>query len=171
MEKINKEEFLEELIYEYGKLVYSICFRITKNHYDSEDLAQDTFLSAYKNLHQFDGKNSKAWISKIATNKCLDYMKHGARKQIVTEDNFFIDMLSQVVDPADAYLEKEVSSRVEYLCNNLKPPYNEIAYEHICNGKTAKELSKHLGIPLKTVQTQIYRSKKMLKDDIGKESI
>lgn len=169
MEKINKEELLEELINDYGRLVFSICYRITRNYFDSEDLTQDTFLSAYKNLDTFEGQYGKAWVSKIATNKCLDYMKNGARKMIATEDTYFIDLLEDRKEPLDLCIEEEMKLQIRDLCKSLKEPYSEVAYEHICKGKTAKELASIRKIPLKTIQTQIYRAKSMLRDCLRKE--
>lgn len=162
VEKINREYFLESLIDEYQKLVFSICYNLTKNYFDSEDLAQETFLAAYKAMDTFDGKNTKAWISKIATNKCLDYLKSASRKNLLSEENFFLELKSNELSPEESYLDREVKERINSLCKELKPPYDEIAKEYFCNGVTMKEISKKLDRPVKTVQTQVYRAKAML---------
>ncbi len=169
MEKINKEEFLEELITQYGKLVFSICYRLTKNYFDSEDLAQDTFLSVYKNIDSFHGDNMKAWISKIATNKCLDYLKRGGRNNLLTEDTYFMDIKSKEPTPLEICLNNEAKDRVRDVCKELKPPYNVIAYEHFCKGVTTTELAKQQGKPVKTIRTQVYRAKGMLRELLRKE--
>lgn len=77
---MNDEETLERLIRQYQNLIYSICYRLTGDYFDAEDLAQDTFLSAYKNLDHFDGANERAWLCRIATNKCIDYLKRAGRR-------------------------------------------------------------------------------------------
>ena len=59
------------------------------NPFDAEDLTQDVFLSAYKNLSRFDGTYEKAWLSKIAIRKCLDHLKAAGRRTIPTEDTYF----------------------------------------------------------------------------------
>ena len=89
MGRINAQEQLSYWIDNYKDLIFSICYKITENYFDAEDLTQDTFLSAYKNIARFDGKNEKAWLARIATNKCLDFKKRGAAGQIPTEDEFF----------------------------------------------------------------------------------
>ena len=48
---------LERWMTEYQNLIYSICYRLTGDYFDSEDLAQDTFLSAYRHYKDFDGQN------------------------------------------------------------------------------------------------------------------
>lgn len=169
MEKINKEEFLEELIDKYGRLVFSICYRLTKNYFDSEDLAQEAFLSAYKAMDTFNEENKKAWISRITTNKCLDYLKRGGRNNLLAEDSFFVEYKSKDLTPEESYLEHEVRERILALCQELKPPYDVIAIEHFYKGRTIKELSEELGKPVKTIQTQVYRAKTMLRVLWGKE--
>ncbi len=162
MEEINHEFFLESLIDEYQKLVFSICYNLTKNYFDSEDLAQETFLAAYKAMDNFNGENPKAWLCKIATNKCLDYLKSATRKNLLTDDNFFIEIKSKELNPEESYLDGEVREKIHYLCTGLKPPYDEIAKEYFCNGTTMNEISRKLDRPVKTVQTQVYRAKAML---------
>ena len=80
------------MIDQYQNLIYSICYRLTGDYFEAEDLAQDTFLSAYKNLSSFDGKNERAWLCRIATNKCIDYLKRAGRRSVPTEDSFFISV-------------------------------------------------------------------------------
>lgn len=169
MEKINKEEFLEELISKYGKLVFSICYRLTKNYFDSEDLAQDTFLSVYKNIDSFRGDNIKAWISKIATNKCLDYLKSRRHNTILTEDSYFMDIKCNEPNPEETYLNNEVKDKILIMCKELKSPYDEIAYEHFCNGVSTTDLAMQQGKPIKTIRTQVYRAKGMLRELWRKE--
>ena len=80
----------------YEKLVYSICYRMVKNPFDAQDLTQETFLSVYKKLPEFDGTYERAWICKIATNKSLDYMKQAARKTEPQEEVYFEEMQDAV---------------------------------------------------------------------------
>ena len=98
----------EQLIKDYEKLVFSICFSFAKNYFDAEDLAQETFISAYRSLQLggFDGINPKAWISKIAVNKCKNYLKSSQRKIYPTEDDVFSALQSTEDSPADYILKK-----------------------------------------------------------------
>jgi len=75
---IQKEQFAN-YIKQYERLIITICLSFTKNYFDAEDLAQQTFLSAYVNYSKFDGVNFKAWLTTIATNKCKDFLKSPAR--------------------------------------------------------------------------------------------
>ena len=82
MEEIYQNSYFEDLLTEYEKLVFSICYRMTNNYFDAQDLTQETFISVYKVMESFDEKNEKAYITRIATNKCLDHLKRAERRKI-----------------------------------------------------------------------------------------
>lgn len=167
---IDYKQYLAELIDQYGNLVYSICYRITNNHFDAQDLTQDTFLTVYKNLPTFDGNNERAWISTIATNKCLDYLKMAGRKMLPTEDTYFQIMESKEDGPEQTVLEHQVQEEFYNLCKSLKSPYDEIAVDYFCQEMTVEEIARKKDKKVKTVQTQIYRAKAMLKKLWRKEA-
>ena len=71
---------------QYGNLVFSICLKTTGDYFASEDLAQETFIAAYKAYDSFDGSNEKAWICRIAGNKSIDYLRSAERRSVPTAD-------------------------------------------------------------------------------------
>ncbi|MDO5409410.1 MAG: sigma-70 family RNA polymerase sigma factor [Lachnospiraceae bacterium] len=148
---------------QYEKLVYSICFKTTKNQFDAQDLTQETFLSAYKNLDHFDRAHERAWICRIASNKALDYLKSSQRRVICEEDSFFADVTDIQAGPEESYLQHESKQYVIHVCKELKSPYQEIALAHFYEEKTAAQIAAEQGKNLKTIQTQIYRAKAMIK--------
>ncbi len=163
MEKINYDNYLEHLIDSYGDLVFSICFKLVQNYFDAEDLAQDTFLSAYKNFYTFDGKSEKAWICRIATNKCLDYLKRAGRNVIPMADNYFYKVKYDKPSPEEYAIEADVKRQLYDLCSGLKPPYQKVALDYFYYEKDISEIVKQSGKNIKTVQTQVYRAKVMLR--------
>jgi len=164
VEKINQDDYyLEQLIDQYGNLVFSICMKIVKSYFDAEDLAQETFLSAYRNLSSFDGNNEKAWICRIATNKCLDYLKRAGRKVVPMNDTYFNEVECVTPTPEECMLETEMKRQLFNLCNQLKPPYRKVALEYFYYEKDISEIVEQSGKNLKTLQTQVYRAKAMLK--------
>ena len=103
------EEYLEYLIDQYQNLIYSICLKSVGNPFDAEDLTQEVFLSAYKSLAHFDGLYEKAWLSKIAVRKCLDFLKAAGRRSIPTEDIYFSQLpdLENHSSPEEQYLQSD----------------------------------------------------------------
>lgn len=169
---INTEQQFEHLLDTYQNLVFTICYRLTGSYFDAEDLAQETFLSAYKHLPYFDGKNEKAWISRIATNKAIDYLKQAGRRSFATEDTYFQELPAAASSsPENSYLEKETRETLRKQCMLLKEPYREIALLYFYEEKSVNEIAGQTGRNAKTVQTQIYRAKAMLKKQYVKEGI
>ena len=80
---------------------------MVKNPFDAQDLTQETFLSAYKKLPEFDGTYEKAWISRIATNKCLDYLKNAAR-EIAEESGKNLKTVQTQIYRAKALIKKQM---------------------------------------------------------------
>lgn len=162
VEKINPQEQLNHLLEQYEKLIFSICYRITGDYFEAEDLTQETFLSAYQSLSSFDGQHERAWITKIATNKCLDYLKRAQRRTMPSLSETLEQHSPPVHSPETDCLEHMMEEQLATLCKSLKPPYNQVALSYYCEEKTAKEIALETGSKPKTIQTQIYRARSML---------
>lgn len=162
-ELINRQEYLAELFDRYGNLVWSICYKFTNDYFEAQDLTQDTFLSVYSHLPYFDGKNERAWVCQIATNKGLDYVKQAQRRIQPAEDTFFSLLESSQKSAEEEMIERDTKERLYQACMSLKPPYREVAVDYFCKEMTAAEIAAARNKKTKTVQTQIYRAKAMLK--------
>lgn len=160
-----------ELLKKYEKLAFSVCYKMTQNYFDAEDLTQETFIAVYKSLSEFDGVNPGGFITRIATNKCLDYLKRADRRATPTEDDVLFQNVSASPSPETNLLRDEVERELKCVCISLKPPYNEVATEYYCNGRTAAEIADSTGKNIKTIQTQIRRAKEMLQKKIKKEQV
>ncbi len=158
------------MIDQYQNLIYSICYRLTGDYFEAEDLTQDTFLSAYKSLSAFDGKNERAWLCRIATNKCLDYLKRAGRRSIPTEDLFFAAVPSDADTPERSALDIAVKEELKQRCEALKPLYRDVALDYFYYELDISQIAEKTGRSIKTLQTQIYRAKAMLRKQYGKEA-
>lgn len=118
----------------------------------------------------FDGSNERAWLCKIATNKCLDHLKRAGRKSIPTEDEYFTSIAAPD-SPEETFLENEVRRRLYESCCSLKSPYKEAALDYYYYEMDIGDIVKKTGKNIKTLQTQIYRAKGMLRKIYGKEGM
>ena len=62
-----------QVVEQYQKLVYTICFQMVRDHHTAEDLAQETFLSAYSHIDRCPEESLRPWLARIATNKAKDW--------------------------------------------------------------------------------------------------
>lgn len=170
MEIIDSRENLIRLINQYQNLVFSVCLKITGDYFTAEDLSQETFIAAYRHWNDFDGANEKTWLCRIATNKCIDYMRAAARKETALDDEV-MESMTDTKEPLQEIINKEVMTNFEDAIEQLEEPYRSVAWKHFIDGKTAKSISEEINVGLKTVQTQIFRAKNMLKKAIRKEEL
>lgn len=166
--EIDAKENLIRLVNQYQNLVFSICLKLTGDYFTSEDITQDTFITAYQHWSDFDGNNEKAWICRIASNKCIDYLRKAGRKHTLT-DGELKEEGTLDNDPLKMYMGKAVVKEIETACKNLPAPYRDVALLHFIQGFTAKEIAKRKELNPKTVQTQIYRAREMLKKSLRRE--
>ena len=80
-----------QLVRAYQGIVYHTAFRILGETDAASDAAQDTFVSAYKNLKSFRGGSFKAWLLRIVTNSCYDQLRVRQRKPTASLDALLVD--------------------------------------------------------------------------------
>ncbi len=149
-----------------SELVFSICYRLTNDYFTAEDLTQETFLSAYSSLDRFDGRNERAWLSRIATNKCLDHLKSAASRTTPAEDDELEFRAGASPGLEDEYMNTQLGRDVRAACEALREPYRSVAVEYFCEDMPLSQIAERTGEPLKTIQTRAYRAKKMLRENL-----
>ena len=167
-----RDDTLRKLIEDYEKLVFSICCQLTRDYHESQNLVQETFLSVYENYDRTLPENEKAWICRIATNKAKDYLKSAYyRRTGLSENMEELEMEKTERSPADFLEEKEGEERIRERICALKEPYRKAAILFFLEENSVAEISYLLDRPPKTVRTQLYRAKNMLRNQLGKESL
>ena len=170
MAKIDSKENFIRLINQYQNLVFSICLKLTGDYFVAEDLTQETFLSAYKSLEQYSIEAEKAWLCRIASNKCVDHLRAAARRAIPTEEEELHNLEQpSEEEPLRQLLNRELLEELERCCNALPPPYRDVSIAHFVEGKTAKEIAGESQIGINTVKSHIHRAREMLKKSYRKE--
>lgn len=162
---------IEQLIDRYQDLVFSVCYRMVNNYFQAQDLAQETFLAAYLALDRFDGRNEKAWLCRIAANKCTDYLRRQRMQVLPDGEEVMLALPDEAPDPERKVLEEEVQEEVRLACTALKEPYRSAALAYFVEEMSFGEIAEATGQNLKTVQTRVYRAKTLLKKKIRKEQI
>lgn len=150
------------LIDQYQNLIFSICYQMTGDYFAAEDLTQETFLSAYRNLETFDGAYEKAWLCRIAANKCTDYLKSAKRRTEPVDWDVISELPTEDSGPEEETYDSLVREQLLNQCRSLKPPYDTVAELYFYQEESPEKIARKLNRNLKTVQTQIYRARSML---------
>ncbi len=165
------ERQFSEMVGQYERLIYSICYQMTRDYHTAEDLTQDTFLSAYSHLASCPQDNPKAWLARIATNKAKDFLKSAYHRRVMATDEGEVPDDKQVLfireeQPEDITISRDEATAIEAQIRALKEPYHQVAVLFFLEERTVEEISGRLGRPAKTVHTQLWRAKKMLQQQI-----
>jgi RNA polymerase sigma-70 factor (ECF subfamily) len=142
---------------------------------DVEDTLQDVFISAYKNLNDFDQDlKFSSWIYRIAHNKVISHFrKITARPKTVTYegDNQLLNILASNEDLAKELERKYTGEEVRSVLDDMDERYKEVLVLKFLEEKDYKEISDILEKPMGTVATLINRAKKQFKEETIKRDI
>ena len=171
-----KNELFENIVENYYKLVYKVCFDVLKDTYEAENISQDTFLSFYKNFNKYSSlkpNELKNLICKIALNKCKDLLKSCNFRLVssIEENNLLLPNTSYEDSIEESLIKKEKLMLIKKTINELKSPYKEIIIDYYFNNLTLDEMSKKLKRDKNVIKTQLYRSKKLLKNIMKGEDL
>jgi RNA polymerase sigma-70 factor (ECF subfamily) len=155
-------EAFAELVRRYQDRVYALAYRFLRNHSDAEDVAQETFLRAFRALGSFEtGRRFAPWLFRIATNLCLDMLR--ARRPIASlEDDpvppASLERVEATVDVRERW--RALQAALETLPEGLRVVFllrheSDLSYQ---------EIAQVLGIPVNTVRTRLFRARELLRD-------
>lgn len=161
------EDFFDELLNKYGEVIKRLIFTYVKNHSVTDDIAQEVFISIYKNMDRFKGEsNIKTWIFRIAINKCKDYLK-SPKYQVQKLLGTFNELGNQTNDEkntVDILIKRENRSELIEHVMRLPVKYREVIIHYYYFDFTIDEIAKLLSINSNTIKTRLSRAKKSLRE-------
>lgn len=163
----------ELLIRRYNSVLYKIARSYGFNHQDAQDLMQDTHVSAYENLKQFEGRSAyRTWISKIMIHKCHYRIKYGYKKyevsdEKITEENQPLHMNAGTL-PDGYSVNKELGFILENSLDKLPMLYRNVFVLRELEGFSTKETADLLDITEVNVKVRLNRAKTLLQEEIRK---
>lgn len=153
----------EQLVLAYERRLFSYLQRLLASKEDAEDVAQETFLRAFKNLAAFDEAQSfKTWIFSIATNAAYDVLRRRTRRgeKLLIDDpeNSF-----ETIDDTPAYYSIEVKADVAQALDGLKPEFRAVLLLFYWQELSVEQIAQMLGKPAGTVKTYLFRGRQAVK--------
>lgn len=155
-----------ELFKQYYKQIFGYVFRRTGNFDDTADIAADTFLKAFRHIHNFkyNGISVKVWLYRIATNELNLYFrlkqKHNSIFELInTEDkNLFKDYIADDRREIESELERhEQFLSVLKELKTIPVKYQEVIALRYFEGKDNKEIAEILNINEGTLKSLLSR--------------
>ena len=165
---MNHESFRIESIYEtYHRDVYHFALYFTNSKQDAEDITQETFIKAIRNMHQLtDNGKEKSWILAIARNTAIDLIRKQKRIRLLPERVRMDNVETQNPSAAKGMLADETWVELQEALLRLKPRYRIVVILRALNELSIKETAEALNCSESKVRVDFHRALKLLKDDI-----
>ena len=163
------EEAFAEIVKIYLNQIYNFVYRLAGDRDAAEDLTQETFVKAWRNLKKFDQKrNFKTWLFTIAKNTAFDWLKKKKEIPFSTfADEEGESWLENVVDEnilPDEILERsDLAEEMEKIIQKLPPHYRAILLLHYKEDFSLHEIAEIIGELYNTIKSRHQRGLAMLK--------
>ncbi|MEV2685911.1 sigma-70 family RNA polymerase sigma factor [Paenibacillus larvae] len=178
MEQLTDEEWVEQirqghaeayryLVERHKNYVYTLIYRMVGHRETAEDLSQEVFLKAYRSLAQYRGEAKfTTWLYRLTTNLVTDYLRERKRRPMeVWADkvkNWFAS-LDPDKGPEEQVILNEQRDDLHEALLKLPEKYRIVLSLYHFQQFSYQEISDILQVPVKTVETRLYRGKSMLK--------
>lgn len=156
------EQFLEELMNQYGDTLLRTCYLYLKDYQLAEDAVQETFIKAMKSYGSFEYKSSeKTWLTRIAINCCKNVMRtswfHTRQNNL---ENYVEKMSDSSDDPIDNFLKKDsVSAAIMTLSASDRQMIVLYYYQEL----SVKEIAAVIGKSENTTIQRLNRARGKMK--------
>jgi RNA polymerase sigma-70 factor (ECF subfamily) len=154
------EPAFREIVRRYERPVRSLIARIVQDSALAEDLAQDTFLRAFRNLAAFDTtRKFSSWLFRIAHNIAIDAIRRRPGAVVALEAD---DPAVAVPAPPDPVEGAALGRALETALGGLRPDYRTAVLLRYQEGCSYAEIAETMAIPEGTAKTYVHRGRKLL---------
>ncbi len=168
-------EAFDQLVSRFRTRIFGMIYNMVHNEQDAWDLAQDSFVKAWKSLPRFRGQSSfYTWIYRIVMNVTIDWLR---KKQVRGSGAEFddaiqlkeIDPASRTVPHADALPHermerKEIRGRIDAAIAELSPEHRAVILMKEIEGMQYHEIAESLGCSIGTVMSRLFYARKKLQN-------
>jgi len=165
----------EELVRHYDNAVLRLALHLTGSEHDAQDVYQEAFLKAYKNVGSFRFECSfYTWLYRIVTNLCLDHLrKRQVRKEdapvAVDPEGQEYDLLDQVPDaraannPERDLMRRELGTRISTALTKLTPRERMVFELKHYHGMRLRNVGEILNTTEETAKNTLFRATQKLR--------
>jgi RNA polymerase sigma-70 factor (ECF subfamily) len=154
------------------KKVFGLAFKYTRNKQDAEDILQNTFIKAFKNLNKFHTQKQtsfSSWLYRIGVNCSIDLLRDKKRIRNNLSDWEAMDHTNpagRLADPEKKASREDLKNKIELILEDM-PPRQKMAFvlKHYQQLKI-KEIAEYMQCSEGSVKKQLFRSMKTLKNSL-----
>ena len=169
--KAGDDEAFAQLMRDNEKRIYNLTLRMTGNPDDAMDLAQETFLNAWRGLNFFKGDSAfSTWVYRLASNACIDHLRRKKRRQDISapmpvdeEDNSQPDIPDERFQPEQELERRELQRAVAQGLEQLSDEHRQVLVMREINGLSYQEIADVLDLEAGTVKSRIARARNSLR--------
>ena len=160
-----------ELVRRFQEKIYHTIHSLTRNQQDAYDLAQETFMHAYKSLSNFKQRSTfYTWIYRIAVNLTLNFLKRRKRdeKREVQLEDYSLDVKSaaSALSPEGYSMKKELSEKLNEAIDSLPLAYRVSFVLVVSQGLTHTQAANVLRCSENTISWRMHKARKMLQQKL-----
>ena len=165
-------QLYHQLIHPYMKRVYTMSFSYMKNEMDAEEVAQETFIKAFRNLHAFRGDSKfSTWLISIALNEARYRLRRQIKVRMVSLDEPRCEEMpvspALLRDwrelPSEAAEREEIRKLLQRAVTKLPIIYQQVFILREIEETNLRDTAQILGISTSLVKTRLHRSRMMLR--------
>lgn len=162
----------EQLIQRHQQRIYGLCYHLTSNHEDANDLAQEAFIKAWKALRNFKGDSSfYTWIYRIAYNGTLNHLKQRRNRTPhislndldahAEHDSELVQLISHKTPRRDAGLT-ELQRHLNEAMQRLSEEHRTVVALHDVQGMPHDEIARIMNCNPGTVRSRLFYARQQL---------
>lgn len=173
-------DVFEELVRKYEKKMFNISYRIVGDYDEASEVAQDAFVSAWRNIKEFKWKSSfSTWLYAIVINLSKNRLKQiknrTYREQLSIDDPLDADDGHIMTEPASGDLsalerleKREIEQKVQACINSLENDFREVIVLRDIQGFSYHEISAMLKTAEGTVKSRLHRAREAVRNCLKK---
>ena len=151
----------ERVIHTYGNTLFRICLILLGNAADAEDIVQETMIKYLQNAPAFESvEHEKAWLIRVATNKCKDILRFKSRHPVAD-----IDEIAEITE----FTKDASDSDILEALMTLPDKFRVVLVLYYVEGYSVAEISRIIGRTESAVKMRLKKGRRLLGEAYRKE--
>ncbi len=149
---------------QHSRAVFRLAYRMTGNQTEAEDIVQETFLRAWKQLARFDGRAAfGTWVHRICVNCALDHLRGRKREDRDGSEDPFRDMAHKSPSPERMAMSAEIGAALTPALDELSAMERSAFVMRHYDGLAIDDISLALGVDSNAAKHSVFRAVKKLR--------